>query len=267
MIRFHPLSLPCLASPCLALPSLGHRDPSHPRSDYLCLRLKREMKAKLFSDALTRRCVSLSLSVPRAGSRLSFFTLCRSPLRILSLDVYLSLAPTPTHPPFSFLPCVSPPRATLLIFPPLSLKLKSIVAPRARGPRQEHRHPHQPPRPSNPENCFEIVPRIDTLSLDRRVISPTFSLHTQRSALRPFFPVCCFFSPLRALALLLFFLTASLSLWNFVKIRLAATVSGGFNPAVAAVRITRNIIAYTRSKRGQTASIPEPRNGPGITEG
>lgn len=155
------LAMPCLAFSCLSLPSLGQRDPSHPRCDYLCLRLKREMKAKLFRAVLSPDFASLSLSfscslsVSHADSRFSstvpytFSSLLRSLPRLV-----VSLSPFP----FTFLPRVSPPRATLLIFPPLSLKLKSIVAPRARGPCQEHRHPHQPPRPSNPEKCLEIVP-------------------------------------------------------------------------------------------------------------
>lgn len=146
-------------------------------NDYLCLRAKREMKAKLFDTAdfplslslfsFSFFRLSLSLSLPPCCVSLSHpLTLYRSiPLSLclsssfrlfLSLSLYLSLAPFRyTRQPYfplwltrsrllSFLPprgCHPP--STLLIFPPLSLKLKSIVAPRARGLCRKHCYPHQ----------------------------------------------------------------------------------------------------------------------------
>lgn len=111
--------------------------------------------------------VSLSLSFPPCCVSLSHpLTLYRSiPLSLclsssfrlfLTLSLYLSLAPFRyTRQPYfplwltrsrllSFLPprgCHPP--STLLIFPPLSLKLKSIVAPRARGLCRKHCYPYQ----------------------------------------------------------------------------------------------------------------------------
>lgn len=113
---------------------------SHPTS----LSLSLSVSPRLSLSLSPPRSLSVSLPpIPRLSHGHSFslsplFTLRRSPLRVLSLRRSISRSPSSaslTHPPFSFLPCVSPPRATLLIFPPLSLKLKSIVAPRARGPR------------------------------------------------------------------------------------------------------------------------------------
>lgn len=151
--------------------------PSYPRAtDYLCLRAKREMKAKLFDTADFPLSLSLfsfsffrlslfslppccvSLAHPLTLYRSIPLSLClSSSFRLfLSLSLYLSLAPFRyTRQPYfplwltrsrllSFLPprgCHPP--STLLIFPPLSLKLKSIVAPRARGLCRKHCYPHQ----------------------------------------------------------------------------------------------------------------------------
>lgn len=64
---------------------------------------------------------------PFRYTRQPYFPLWLTRSRLLSF-----LPPRGCHPP-----------STLLIFPPLSLKLKSIVAPRARGLCRKHCYPHQ----------------------------------------------------------------------------------------------------------------------------
>lgn len=82
----------------------------------------------LFSRFLLFLSLSLFLFLtPFCYTRQSYFPLWLTRSRLLSF-----LPPRGYHPP-----------STLLIFPPLSLKLKSIVAPRARGLCRKHCYPHQ----------------------------------------------------------------------------------------------------------------------------
>lgn len=82
---------------------------------------------------------SLSLSLaPFRYTRQPYFPLWLTRSRLLSF-----LPPRGCHPP-----------STLLIFPPLSLKLKSIVAPRARGLCRKHCYPHQLLPTQTPKGIF-----------------------------------------------------------------------------------------------------------------
>lgn len=84
--------------------------------------------------SLYTRCILLHLSFSLSFSPVSFRYI-RQPYFALWLtrSCLLSfLPPRGCHPP-----------STLLIFPPLSLKLKSIVALRARGLCRKHCYPHQ----------------------------------------------------------------------------------------------------------------------------
>lgn len=179
----HPLSLPlaladAFQQPLAVLPLFydGRYSTLLPLSDdYLCLRAKREMKAKLFDSAprrLSALAVSLLLWLFFIYLSLSFslpFYACLPPSSSLPLSLYtrsfsVSLSFTLSFSLASFryirqphfalwltrscLLSFLPPRdyhppSTLLIFPPLSLKLKSIVAPRARGLCRKHCYPHQ----------------------------------------------------------------------------------------------------------------------------
>lgn len=172
-------------------------------NDYLCLRAKREMKAKLFDTVdfpLSLSLFFLSFFFRLSPSlflfsayRVSLFrplTLYRSTCAMslsssrslfLSLSLFLSRTlPRYTRQPYfplwltrsrllSFLPprgCH--PLSTLLIFPPLSLKLKSIVA-RARGLCRKHCYPHQLLPTQTPTGIFlrrQLI-SIDISSIER----------------------------------------------------------------------------------------------------